>query len=79
MNRRELLKTSLFGAAAAAPGFAAPAFGQAAPPSAAPGCEDCFVKEIALAMPSAPRLKVTASRPSASRATCCPGIGRTSS
>jgi galactonate dehydratase len=62
MHRRELLKTSLFGAAAA-PGFALPAVGQTARPSAGPssglGCEDCFVKEIALTMPTAPRLKVT--------------------
>ena len=53
MNRRDLLKASLFG------GVAAPAFAQAPPASSGLGCGDCFAKEIALAMPSAPRLKVT--------------------
>jgi galactonate dehydratase len=59
MNRRDLLKTSLLGAAAAAPGFAAPAFGQAERRPSDVGCDDCFVKEIALTVPSSPRLKVT--------------------
>jgi galactonate dehydratase len=53
MNRRDLLKTSLFGAAAA------PAFGAAGRRSSPLGCGDCIVERIALAMPSAPRLKVT--------------------
>jgi galactonate dehydratase len=53
MNRRDLLKTSLFGAAAA------PAFGAAGRRSSPLGCGDCIVDHIALAMPSAPRLKVT--------------------
>ena len=53
MNRRDLLKTSLFGAAAA------PAFAQAGRRPSGLGCEDCFVKEIALTMPAAPRLRVT--------------------
>ena len=47
MNRRDLLKASLFG------GVAAPAFAQAPPASSGLGCGDCFAK-IALAMPSAP-------------------------
>ena len=53
MNRRDLLKTSLFGAAAA------PAFAAAGRRSSPLGCGDCIVDRIALAMPSAPRLKVT--------------------
>ena len=53
MNRRDLIKASLLG------GAVAPAFGQAPPASSGLGCADCFAKEIALAMPSAPRLKVT--------------------
>ena len=53
MNRRDLLKTSLFGAAAA------PAFVAGGRHSYAPGCDDCYVDQLALAMPSAPRLRVT--------------------
>lgn len=53
MNRRELLKTSLLGAAAA------PALAAAERRSTAVGCGDCSPAQIALAMPSAPRLKVT--------------------
>jgi len=53
MNRRDLLRASLFGAAAA------PAFAAAGRQSSSLGCEDCFVEGIALAMPSAPRLRVT--------------------
>jgi galactonate dehydratase len=53
MNRRDLLKTSLLGAAAS------PAFAGVTRPAYALGCEDCYVDRIALAMPSAPRLKVT--------------------
>jgi len=55
MKRRELLKTSLFGAAAAA----APAFVGARQRPSGPGCDDCALDEITLQMPSAPRLKVT--------------------
>jgi galactonate dehydratase len=53
MNRRELLKASLLASAAA------PAFAQAPQDASGLGCGDCFAKEIALAMPAAPRLKVT--------------------
>jgi galactonate dehydratase len=53
VNRRDLLKTSLFGAAAA------PAFAGAGRRSSPLGCDDCVADRIALAMPSAPRLKVT--------------------
>ncbi len=53
MNRRELLKTSLLGAAAA------PALAAAERRATALGCGDCAPAQIALALPSAPRLRVT--------------------
>ncbi|MGD8896288.1 MAG: twin-arginine translocation signal domain-containing protein, partial [Acidobacteriota bacterium] len=52
MNRRDLLKASLLGAAA-------PAFAASGRQSSTLGCDDCVVDQITLAMPSAPRLKVT--------------------
>ncbi len=56
MNRRDLLKASLFGAVPALAVRGAAAAGQR---PADVGCPDCIVKHLALALPSAPRLKVT--------------------
>ena len=56
MNRRDLLKASLFGAV---PAFAVPRVAAARQRPADVGCADCIVEHLALALPSAPRLKVT--------------------
>ena len=56
MNRRDLLKASLFGAV---PAFALPGVAAARQRPADVGCPDCVVEHLALALPSSPRLKVT--------------------
>ena len=56
MNRRDLLKGSLFAA-----GALAPALASAQRTASTSGCDDCgFLLAPAMALPSSPRLKVTA-------------------
>ena len=55
MNRRDLLKGSLFAA-----GALAPALASAQRTASNSGCDDCgFLLAPAMALPSSPRLKVT--------------------